>query len=115
MSGSTAEFLSMWALMMAGHSPFVVTSSGELTLQLKPILAGWLFTKDEDTVSFTFLGSCLVTYHNPKHADTWTITPEYAVVTDRQGHQSHDDDAILDSIVASKVRHGAISAIDIYY
>lgn len=29
LSGSTAEFLSMWAIMMAGHAPFVVADDGK--------------------------------------------------------------------------------------
>lgn len=115
LSGSTAEFLSMWSIMMAGHSPFVLDKQGQLSLQLKPILPAWLFTKDTNTVSFTFLGSCKVTYHNPNRVDTWLASPISAVVTDAYGHTSVDEDGILDAYTASKVREGSVPAIDLYF
>ena len=52
LSGSTAEMMSMWAIMMAGQKPFSVDSNGALLLSLQPVLPGWLFT-EEGTVSFT--------------------------------------------------------------
>jgi hypothetical protein len=116
LSGSTAEFLSMWALMMAGHAPFSYDADTKaLALQFKPIIPGWLFTQDANIVSFLFLGTCKVTYHNPSRADTWTLTPESAVVTDSFGHQSIDEDGILDAYTAEKVRQGVITAIDVYF
>merc|ERR1712216_50137 len=44
LSGSTAEFLSMWNTMMAGSKPFEFDGSN-LTLELKPALASWLFNE----------------------------------------------------------------------
>lgn len=70
LSGSTAEFLSMWAIMFAGHQPFQMDGD-QLTLTLHPILPEWLFAED-NTVSFTFLGEVTVTYVNNKRLDTWT-------------------------------------------
>ncbi|WNS41804.1 cellobiose phosphorylase [Paenibacillus sp. MMS20-IR301] len=69
LSGSTAEFLSMWRTMMAGSRVFSV-EDGELTLALNPALPGWLFD-GEGNVSFKLLGSTEVTYNNPRHADTY--------------------------------------------
>lgn len=69
LSGSTAEFLSMWRTMMAGSQLFSV-ESGELTLALAPALPGWLFD-DQGNLSFTLLGGTEVTYYNPRHADTF--------------------------------------------
>ena len=43
LSGSTAEFLSIWQIMMAGQAPFIL-EHGELHLKFAPILPGWLFT-----------------------------------------------------------------------
>lgn len=74
LSGSTAEMMSMWALMMGGQTPFSVDEQGNLLLTLEPKLPGWMFT-EEGTVSFTFLGEVQVIYHNPTKADSWTITP----------------------------------------
>lgn len=56
-----------------------------------------------------------VTYHNPSRADTWTIIPKSALVTDRQGRTSVDDDGVLDSTAAKQVREGAIASIEVFY
>ena len=48
LSGSTAEFISMWNLMMWGKHPFVM-EEGRLQLQLQPVLPAWLFD-DNDTI-----------------------------------------------------------------
>ncbi|CAM9215932.1 unnamed protein product, partial [Chrysoparadoxa australica] len=69
LSGSTAEFLSMWELFMAGPTPFIV-NNGSLEVTLSPALPSWLFT-DAGTVTFTLVGTTKVTYHNPQGKDTW--------------------------------------------
>jgi hypothetical protein len=63
LSGSTAEFLSMWVLMTVGKQPFRL-ENGQLVLAIEPILPGWLF-KEDGTFTFRFLGMCDVTLHNP--------------------------------------------------
>jgi len=45
LSGSTAEFISIWNIMMAGKQPFKIIN-GQLCLALQPALPGWLFTED---------------------------------------------------------------------
>lgn len=70
LSGSTAEFLSMWNIMMSGHEPFYVDTEANLKLSLKPILADWFFEGDGEA-SFVFLGAVDVTYHNPALKNTW--------------------------------------------
>lgn len=70
LSGSTAEFLSMWTYMMAGSRPFRQQADGELVLELAPALPGWLFRED-GTLSFRFLGALDVTYLNRRRADTF--------------------------------------------
>ena len=47
LSGSTAEFLSMWKLMFMGPNPFVVNDDGEVEMQLIPALPIWLFEDAE--------------------------------------------------------------------
>ncbi len=69
MTGTTAELLSIWFLMMAGESVFRY-EGGELSLTLNPILPDWLFD-DEGKVSFRFLGKTLVTYVNPLRRNTF--------------------------------------------
>jgi hypothetical protein len=43
LTGATAEFLSMWFMMMAGKQPFFLEND-ELNLKLQPILPSWFFT-----------------------------------------------------------------------
>jgi hypothetical protein len=71
LSGSTAEFLNMWFLMMVGKEPFTMDQRG-LKLQLAPKLPAWMFDVN-DQVQFQFLGCCHVTYYNPKRVDTYNI------------------------------------------
>ena len=114
LSGSTAEYLSMWSIMMAGHKPFT-EEKGILCLSLSPILPGWLFTA-ENTVSFTFLGFTNVTYHNPLRLDTWKMRPRSAMVTSVMYEKTAVvDPTCIPADLALKVRRGEIKAIDYYY
>ena len=115
LSGSTAEFLSMWALIFAGSNPFNIDpATNQLALKFTPAIPGWLFT-DAGIVSFTFLGFAKVTYHNPKKADTWTIAPKYAIVTGLDGFVQKFDGAVIDTITAEKVRNQFVASIDVFY
>lgn len=73
LSGSTAEFLSMWILMMAGKQIFRLVD-GELRLQLNPVLPGWMFD-ERGEVTFRFLGQTNVTYRNPRKKNTYGEDP----------------------------------------
>jgi hypothetical protein len=70
LSGTTAEFLSMWNIMMMGETPFVVDSDAQLLLNLQPAIAEWMWT-DEGTLTFKFLGAIDVTYVNEAKTATW--------------------------------------------
>merc|ERR1712216_645879 len=56
LSGSTAEFLSIWLLVMAGPKPFTLDDSNQLRLAFRPALKADLF-KEDGTVTFKFLGA----------------------------------------------------------
>jgi hypothetical protein len=77
LSGSTAEFVNIWLIMCAGKKPFYLDKNNKLCAELKPILPGWLFTKEsregfkKNTFSFRFLGKTLVVYHNSKRKNTF--------------------------------------------
>jgi hypothetical protein len=58
LSGSTAEFLSMWQLMMSGPQPFVM-NNGELQLALRPICPATGSTRS-GKLSFRLLGKTLM-------------------------------------------------------
>lgn len=113
LSGSTAEFLSMWALMFAGPHPFGVSESGVLQLQLRPAIPGWLFT-DDGLASFTFLGSVKITYHNPTKVDTWTVSPSRAELAGVDG-MVIESGAIIEDVLAESVRNGKIASIDVFF
>ena len=112
LSGSTAEFLSMWAIMMAGETPFTVDSKGALQLQFKPVLPGWLFPEDGE-VRFTFLGAVEVIYKNPSRADTWKLTPQSGSVLDAEGKTHTVVDGVFGEELAAKVRRLEVTSITI--
>ena len=60
LSGSTAEFLQMWQIMMFGKQPFHY-EDGELTLEFTPFIPGYLIG-EEKKIRAMFLGSTPVTY-----------------------------------------------------
>lgn len=114
LSGSTAEFLSMWALMVAGPAPFTLNEKNQLQLKLSPILPSWLFHSD-GTFSFTFLGKVQVTYHNPEKVDTWKVHAKHASVVLTNGEIVNDADGILEGDLANKVRNSQVKSIDIFF
>lgn len=114
LSGSTAEFLSMWSIMMAGHEPFYLNANGELELVFRPILPGWLFT-DDGTITFTFLGSVLITYHNTARTDTWNLVIKNSVVTDASSNNFYVDGEVFESLWANRIRQGGVTSIDLYF
>jgi hypothetical protein len=70
LSGSTAEFISIWLLMNCGPEPFFTDEKGCLALRFSPILAGWLFDRS-GRYSFNFLSYIRITYINPSRRDTF--------------------------------------------
>ena len=114
LSGSTAEFLHMWILMMVGKQPFFIDKDNQLCLQFKPALAEWLFN-EENTVDFMFLSSCKVTYHNPNRKNTfnncsiikiklWLETDSWVTVGGE----------IIKEPYSTEIRNGKIEKIEIY-
>lgn len=69
LSGSTAEFIHMWILMMAGSQPFYMEDN-ELRFQLNPSLPEWLFDEN-DEVRFQFMRNTEVVYQNPSRSHTY--------------------------------------------
>ena len=115
LTGATAEFLTMWLLMMVGQQPFLV-QDGQLGLRLRPTLPGWLFRHD-GTLAFTFLGQCTVTYHNPTRSDTYSPTAMIAGCTLflPDGRRIELEGEIIPAPYAAMVRDGAIKKIDVYF
>ncbi len=114
LTGSSAEFLSIWQLMVIGPQPFVLKDD-QLHLNFKPVLPGWLFT-DEGTVSFKFLGHCTVTYHNPRRVDTFAGEVHVTTIVLHSHHGERFDLAgdVIGASLAERVRAGDMAHIDLY-
>ena len=116
LSGATAEFLSMWNIMMAGKRPFCL-KDGELCLDLRPALPGWLFD-DEGKITFTFLGHTQITYHNPSRLDTWKIGDVgncSALLHLPDNRKIGLPQQVISSPFVEMVRSGKIRAIDLFF
>lgn len=118
LSGSTAEFLDIWRIIMAGKQPFYM-QQGALQLRLEPTLPGWLFDA-QDKISFTFLGQCTVVYHNPERKATFgndCVTPHRITLETAQGDTIEITTPVNNIAIAppyaAMVRDGDIKRIDV--
>ncbi len=135
LSGSTAEFLSIWLMMNAGKRPFILGPDGKLSLRLEPSLPAFLFTKEDsvrtfvsregkettvkvskDSVAFLFLGKTLVFYHNPSRRDTFgknrACVRKISLTFLNGSHAEFKGDTVP-SPYAGQVRDGLVPRIDI--
>ncbi len=136
LSGSTAEFLSMWLIMNAGKKPFILGHDGKLALRFEPHLPAFLFLKEDtqrtfvdpkggsvkirvpkNALAFMFLGKTLVVYHNPKRLDTFgklRATVKKVTLKKASGDAIAEfrGDTVL-SPFAGRVREGLVPRIDI--
>ena len=121
----------------------------ELTLTFQPVLPSWLFYDADDAmstppigkdhvVSFTFLSTTNVTYHNPHLYDTWNATISMIEVVSFEGDrwqrvlessthtQEHDheheykseyitSDGTIVGQLAKLIRQQKIARIDVHY
>jgi hypothetical protein len=116
LSGSTAEFLSMWSVMMAGERPFFV-KDGQLHLAFRPVLPGWLFDAS-GTVKFSFLGSCEVVYHNPSKLDTFQdggLEPEGITLHTADRQTVEIKGGVIGAPQAEMVRAGRVKTIHVFF
>jgi hypothetical protein len=67
LSGSTAEFLELWQIMMFGEKPFQIKNN-ELVCTFTPAIPSYLIS-DAKVIEATFLGSIKMTYRFNKRAD----------------------------------------------
>lgn len=116
LSGSTAEFLSIWKLLFIGSRPFRY-ENGELTLTFEPALPGWLFN-EEAMVKFKFLGKCDVTYINKSRKDTWKLTKQDREQAKIRLYLSNEETVDVTGLVirqpyAQMVREGKVYKIEV--
>jgi len=114
LTGATAEFLSMWNLMMAGQNPFFI-DHGELCLRFRPALPDWLFD-ESGKLSFTFLGQCQVTYFNPLRENTFVETMQIrSMIIYSDTGQVEIQGGVIGPPYATLVREGKIRRIEAFF
>lgn len=113
LSGATAEFLSIWNVMMAGHKPFFIMDD-KLCLELKPILPAWLFDEN-DKISFNFLGSTKITYFNSGKKDTYdsNVKASKMQLHYADGKKVNIEGNVILEPYSEEVRCGKITKIEI--
>lgn len=134
LTGATAEFLTMWIIMVAGERPFTLNEEGELQLRLEPILSGSLFTESDvrrttydndgeeievtalaNSFAFKFLGKTVVLYHNDKRKNTFGhdgVSVASYTLRYRDGRVVECEGETLDTVYAKAVRAGLVEQID---
>lgn len=114
LTGSTAEFISIWHHMLFGNRPFHV-EKGQLTLQFEPFLPDYLFTSN-GTLTSVFLGKTEVVYHL---SDLKCLIPgryaieKYVITTDSRLFEIWGNK--ISSPTAEHVRQRHIKQIDVYF
>lgn len=109
LSGTTAEMLSIYLLMMTGGKPFVIKNN-ELTLNLEPKLSHSYFKKD-GTCSFTLLGDIKVTYHLNRIRNTFGLkATRYDLVAESELKRVN----VVKGQDAIDVRNGKYQEIHVY-
>lgn len=113
LSGSTAEFIQMWQIMMFGKVPFA-EEDGELALRFAPFIPEYLLD-DSRRAESVFLGTIPVVYHLKERKD---YTPgEYKImarVTYDGGIMREYADAVIKGADADRIREGDAERIELY-
>jgi hypothetical protein len=128
LSGSTAEFLSIWRLMFIGPNPYILNDDGEVEMQLVPALPIWLFEdkesgakgkRDDDgnlVVSYKLFASIMVTYHNTLETDLFDVMPKSYVVTMTDGTTVEVEGSTIPTETAIQIRKLlGVETIDVYF
>jgi len=126
LSGSTAEFLSMYILMMMGPNLFFLNENGELNFQLKPAIPLWLFESDEGesenedseelSITFKMFGEIQVTLHNTDKVDLFGVPPKSYKLTLSDGRSVEQEGGAISSKYADSIRRIIpVKSIDAYF
>jgi len=125
LSGSTAEFLSIYILMMMGSELFFVDKNGDLNFQIKPALPLWLFESDTDdtsstsaelSITYKLFASIDVTIHNSKKENIFGINPDSYKLVLADGKEISIDDGFIGSEYADSIRRILpVKAIHAYF
>lgn len=129
LSGSTAEFLSMWKLIFIGSNPYYLDDNDKLVMSLKPAIPAWMFkdddpnsadpTYDEDgvlTISFKLFAKIPVTYHNSEGTNLYDVAPKSYKVKLTDGTVQEIDGAVIPADLAITIRKiYGVESIDAYF
>ena len=116
LSGSTAEFLSMWRLMFFGPKPFSVNDDGELTAEFSPAIPSYLIPTDGE-VGAMFLGKTEVVYHftdqrdyfpGTYHVAAIELSKDHNMAVRFEGEKLYGEDAV-------RLRAGEYSRADVFF
>lgn len=114
LSGSTAEMIQLWCIMLLGERLFTVQNDA-LTLTLAPALPDYL-THGTDTIVATLLGKTEVVYHI--EPDQSYIPNQYEIanaqITWRDGRQESYTHGLIVGDAASHVRDGQAERIELW-
>lgn len=113
LSGSTAEFLQMWQIMMFGANPFTVRD-GKLTLEFAPLLPAYLIDETKK-IEAAFLGGTRVIYYLSGQKDfiPGRYTVERYEITGKDGICTAGTGMICGK-AAEAVRGGQSERIELY-
>lgn len=130
LSGTTAEFLSIWKLIFIGPKPFFIDDDGDLKMTLRPSIPAWMFKDDKDpqaaaptydengilTVGFKLFAHIPVTYHNSEGKDLFDTEPlGYNVtMTDGTVHEISDSDIPTDLAISIRKIY-KVQSIDAFF
>ncbi|RMF80061.1 MAG: hypothetical protein D6744_08560, partial [Planctomycetota bacterium] len=126
LSGSSAEFISIWLHLTTGGRPFSL-EEGELTFTLRPVLPGEWFRRSPGSVDFagrttalpentfacTLLGRTLLVYHNHSRQDTFgphAVRPTRYVIDD----QTEIAAPAVTGEPAHRIRAGRVRRLDVW-
>ena len=116
LSGSTAEFLSIWTLMFIGPKPFFVDENdGELKMGLRPALPEWAFD-DNGEATFKLFGYTNVTLvAGEAGALKGGLPKRYEV--HYKWHDGKDvvEESVLPEYIAEQIRRVDVKAIKAWF
>ncbi|MCL2389186.1 MAG: cellobiose phosphorylase [Elusimicrobia bacterium] len=115
LSGSTAEFIEMWAFMTMGQKPFAL-NNGKLCFELKPAIQGSLFDKNGE-FSFKMFSHTNVKYINPNRKSTYAAgmkVKKIEVVWENKQKQVFEG-GIISGADALKIRNKQALSLAVHY
>ena len=113
LSGSTAEFLSMWGLIFVGPNPFTYEND-TISFSLVPALPSWMFS-ESGKISFKLFGEIEVTYHNEGGGDVFRQEPLKYEIETKEGEKTVVDGGTVGEALAIEIRKVEIKSIECWF